>query len=459
MKNEEVIGLGYLPSMTLDELERYLNDADTKTADERSKVAQKVDSMLTMSYDDEFKFDSPLIPYSNSKISDLFKTTKLTQPSTESDIKVKATANDLKILLNQTTFGNTGAWLRLVHSGFAVKLKPIDANTRINLQAAIAGGVIGFFRHFTGDIYTSVYIHAVREIVNLFISLIDYSTFSVPAKKDIRKFIKVKDLNLIKIALLKLMYPNGYDGFRYICGHAINNPIQTIVDGETITKIDTRVCGRESEPITMNLDELVYIQDDFTEEQIIQLNNTQKNSLTDTQVLKYQEEFKYNQATTTVVDESLGLSISADSGNVFNYLNKSTKWLEEVLLKKNIEYDDVTALADVINTTSVGKYFYAISRIEGPMHYADADAINVESVLTLSSNPTLASKVIDVAKENIANSAYVVAIPKYKCPVCTENQKLKDAENPEVVEDDETKNPNDELITNINVLDLFTYLA
>lgn len=455
----DTIGLNYLPSMTLSELERYLNDTDRKTDDEKSNIAQKVDSILTMSYDDEFKFENRLIPYTTSAISNLFKTTTLTQPTTEVETKVKASINDLKLLLNQTTFGNTGVWLRLVHSGFSVKLKPIDAVTRINLQAAIASGVIGFFRHFTGDIYTSVYMHAEREIANLFINLIDYSTFSIPPKKDIKKFIKVKDLNLIKIALLKLMYPNGYEGFRYICGHLVEQPVEANIDGETKTTKDNRVCGRESEPITINLDELVYMQNDFTEEEIIQLNNTQKNSLTEKQVLEYQAKFKYNEPTTSSIDDALGISVTTDSGHLHNYLNKSTKWLEEVLLNKNIEYDDVSALSELIATTSVGIYYYTIARIESAMHYADADAINIESVLTLSSNPTLASRVIDVAKENIANSAYVVAIPKYKCPICAEKQK-ESIEDVEIVEEDNTdKNQNSDLITNINVLDLFTYLA
>ena len=444
----------YLPSMTVDQLLQYTEEASGKTNEEvKAKMLDISQYMTQFMYDDEFTYNNRLMPYKNSVLANAIKKTKMTAPDETPDQKVKATANDLRVLLSQSTYGVTGVWLRLLHSGFSVKLKPIDAMTRINLQADIAKGMIDFNRLFTGDMSSAIYFDIEEKIMKVFLDSIDYTTFMSPSDKHFLKYVMMKDSRLIAITLLVLMHPNGYEGFRYVCGETINT-----VDDKDGEQVKTNICGAESDALTIDLDELIYIQNDFTEDEITQLQKQQKNILSEKEVLAYQEKFKYNKPTTKTVDEDAQLQVTFAGGSMHNYITKSRKWMEEIILKSGMNTkNDLEILSRVVSNSAVGKYYYAITRIETPIHYADQDSIDVKSILTVSTNKELADKIIFEAKENIANTAYAIAVPKYTCPSCAASKAAKKAElvEGEVVEEE----LNNDLVTNINVLDLFFYLV
>ena len=441
----------YLPSMTIEDMEKFVidNSKDGSILPEYNDIA--VD-LLNGVYDHYANISGSYIPFKESNIANLLKVTKMASAKETPDTAIKATANDLRVLLSQSSFGVTGLWVRMIHSGFSIKLKPINAVTRVNLQADIANGVISFNRIFSGDIYTSVYVNAEDKIVTLFLSLIDYTTFDVPAKKGLVKFIKTLDLNLMKIAILALMYPNGYDGFTYICSEHISMEAN---DGSKKEKL----CGRESTPITIDITEMVYIQNDLTDDEIKQLSITHKNALTEKDVLDYQSKFKYNKPTIATIDENIGMKITADAGYVYNYLTKSKKWLSEVILTSNVQTsNDIEMLVEMVGNSVVGKYWYGISRLETENYFADESVITLDSILTVSSNPELANKIIKAIKENILDSAYTIAVPKYVCPECKTRKKQEEAD---IIDsdNDQIEESNNSLVTNINVLDLFISLV
>lgn len=450
----------YLPSMSIADLDKFcskirddsIKDLTSKGTSRNTEDLSKLDDMANLVYDHDKTYTNALKHIKESNLGTMFKPTKLTVPEIEAETKVKATNKDLNLLLNQVTFGTTGVWVRLVHSGFSVKLKPMNGVAKINLQASIANGVIEFVRLINGDINTGVYVSAEEEIIKAFIAHIDYSTFDIPMKKNILKYIKTKDMNLIKTGLLAIMNPNGYSGFRYVCGETIevsNDDNEDVSVKKTKPKKNqSTICSRESDEFILDLEDLVYIENDMTEEEMIQMQKTQKGCLTEKDVLGYQEKFKYNNPITEALDETTKTTITLDPSDLYTYITKSKKYMEEVILKSNIvSKTEIDLLVNMINTSSVGKYYYAISRIETESLYIDSSSLDVDSILTMSSNPEISNKIIELGRKINSQSAYIIGVPRYTCPICMEAKKDK-----EDIKDDS-------LVTPINVLNLFFYLV
>ena len=453
----------YLPSMSIDDLDRFCNkirtdniaDVNNKGSNKNSEDLTKLDDMVNLVYDHDEVYSNALKYIKESSLGTMFRTTKLTIPTLEAETKVKASSKDLNLLLNQVAFGTTGVWVKLLHSGFSVKLKPMNAVTKINIQASIANGVIEFVRLINGDINTGVYVYTEEEIIKVFISHIEYSTFDIPMKKNILKYIKTKDLNLIKVGLLAIMNPNGYNGFKYICGETIeiSSEDKENKDDKEIDKKQTTICSRESDEFVLDLEDLVYVENDMTEEELIQMQKTQKGCLTEKDVLSYQEKFKYNNPISETLDDNTKTTIVLDPSNLYTYITKSKKYMEEVILKSNIvSKTEIDLLVNMINTSSVGKYYYAISRIETESLYIDSDSLSIDAVLTISSNIEISNKIIELGRKVNSQSAYIIGVPRYTCPICLELKKNKSKDKEETAEDDS-------LVTPINVLNLFFYLV
>lgn len=330
----------------------------------------------------------------------------------EDGTKKKATKATLELMLNQSVFGRAGGLIRLAHSGFSVMLKPIDGAERLALQHRIATNVITLHRELTGDMYTGVYVTIHEAIIDLFISKIDYTTIDIEKRADIRKYIRVKDLGLIQLAILDMIYPTGYD-FNYICGE------MRIVDNKE------DFCSNTSEVHRIGMKELLYIADDLTDREYEQLMTDTANSISIASIKKYQENFKYNQPTTfTLLDNTY--TIEPGMADVF--ITKSKNWLKSTIVENPIfkSGSDIEILKTLINMSKIGMYYYAISKIENDVYEALGDDITTQHINILSTRDDVATLFVDAAKSTLAFSYYQLGAPKYTCPTCIELKAHKD---------------------------------
>lgn len=425
----------YLPSLTVDELNRLVDDA---TVAKDAKLNKIVKNAYDLIYDEAYEYNQ-LIKRSNSNLGEIFKTLSVRgQAISEDGTKIKANATTLSALLTQTTFGKTGMILRLPHSGFSVKLKVITASMRSDLQYNIANSIIQLDRVFSGDLYTAVFVEITDTVMRFFLDLVDYATVDYRKKDDLLKLIKLKDLNLIMLSIAKLIYPEGYEDFSYVCGETIKDE-----DGAS------RICADTLDVGLVDLDEFIYYTHEFSEDELKQLMKNEKNSISVLQVEKYQNSFKHNEPAQVTIDD---LTFTIDGGSIKNHIDKSKEWLElSVVNNDSFDKEDIEIIAELIQVSSLGKYYYALSKVENDSYVSND--ITVEHINILSSNPAVAEAVIKVAKASLASSAYVIGVPKYTCSSCYSNQK------PELDENGNPKPKEETIISNINVIDLFTYLV
>lgn len=438
-----------LPTLTVEQLDNYYESAAAGVSDagEKEILRGKGETLIELVYTDDFLHEK-VTRSDKSKIIDILKKyTVLSRTQSDDGVLKKANKNEINMILNQATFGTTGTFIKLIHSGFGVKLKPIQAIERADFQHAIATSIIPVTRMLSGDLYTGVYAKIVREVIRLFLKQLEFSTADIPGRnlENILKYIKLKDLNLIMVGVLKLMYPDGYDSFRYICGEII----KVDKDGSTTTKS----CGVESDVLTIDMNELVYVDDEsFSAFELSLLNTTSRNSIKIDEVIKYQEGYKYNQPLSVDITEDLKFTL--DSGSIENYLTKSEEWLNKVVIESDsFAPNNIDTIVKIIENSAVGRYFYCIDSITSGDVVIDKKDFGVDEVKTLSTNPGISTAIEYNSKSMLNNSGYLVAVPKYTCPSC--EARLK--ENPNTEE--ENTNPNSDIITNLNVIDLFIYLA
>lgn len=431
----------FLPSLTIEELNRLVDQSITKNDPLINKALKNTYDLIL---DDSFVYTN-IVPIKKSVIPEALKTLSIKSSGIPEDgKKIKANNNTLTSILTQSTFGKTGLLLKLPHSGFAVKLRVITASMRSDLQYNLAHSIITIERNFTGDLYTAVYVLINETISRFFLELIDYATVDYKKKEDLLKYVKVKDLNLIQLAIMSLIYPEGYDEFAYICGNEITEESE-VEQSKDIKK----VCSASAEAGTIDLNELLYLTGDFTENELNQLHKTEKNCLSIKSVEDYQESFKYNEPMIVDLDD---LTFTLEGGSLKNYIDKSKEWIRTSILENDsFDKDEIDVIATLIEQSAIGKYFYTINKIENES-YISSD-INVEHINIMSTNPVLADLVVNSAKTMLGLSAYIIGVPKYTCPDCLSRVVPKvDEEGNEIVTEPE-------VMTNINVLDLFIYLV
>jgi hypothetical protein len=465
-----------LPTLPLKSLIGYLNNP------EQIELAS---DLWYLTYDDEIVNDENLTKMTNTKYS-LLRESKIESYKKRNDgTKKKATKDTLELMLNQSVFGRAGGLIRLAHSGFSVMLKPIDGSERLALQHRIANNVITLHRELTGDMYTGVYVTIHEAIIELFISKIDYTTIDIEKRADIKKYIKVKDLGLIQLAILDMIYPTGYE-FKYICGEL------KIVDSKE------EICSETSESHRIGIKELLYIADDLTDSQYEQLMSDTAKSISIAKVREYQENFKYNAPVTFNLLDNI---YTIDPGMVDNFLEKSKNWLRSSIVENPMfkTGSDIEILKALINNSKIGMYFYTISKIENDVYEAPGSSITVQHINILSTRDDVTALFVGAAKSSLAYSYYQIGAPKYTCPSCaiSKQEKLEVEEEwnkpkqvdaiesnddddlvktqtfiddvepnmyiePETVRVDiktEKLPDNKDIFTNINILDLFSLLV
>ena len=400
-----------LPTLTMESIMGYLNNDDLRDL---------ASDLWFLTYDDTIinGGKTKLNKMTDTKYNLMRESTISGYKKREDGTKKKATKATLELMLNQSVFGRAGGLIRLAHSGFSVMLKPIDGAERLALQHRIATNVITLHRELTGDMYTGVYVTIHEAIIDLFISKIDYTTIDIEKRADIKKYIRVKDLGLIQLAILDMIYPTGYD-FNYICGE--------------MRMIDNKedFCSNTSEVHRIGIKELLYIADDLTDKEYEQLMSDTANSISIANIKKYQENFKYNQPTTFTLLDNL---YTIEPGMVDVFINKSKNWLKSTIVENPIfkSGSDIEILKTLINMSKIGMYYYTISKIENDAYEALGDDITTQHINILSTRDDVATMFVEAAKSTLAFSYYQLGAPKYTCPTCIELKAHKEEDNTDI---------------------------
>jgi len=376
-----------------------------------------------------------MTPLLDSKLPTLIQTLSIGSSSGNESGGDKIVTNkiNMKRIITQSVYGKTGQFIKLIHSGFGIKLKPTTPSDRVALEYNIANSVLNVDRKLSGDVHTSVYYHINEIIMKYVISKIEYTTLKISKHENIDKYIRVKDLDLLRVAILDDIYPDGYSNFKYIC-----NIIIPSSDAET----PDRVCANLSDPHKIKISNMIYINDDFTDDEVAFISNTVKSSVSINDVTKYQAGLSYNKPETITIDD---LTYTLSDGVVRDYLDKSREWVRsEVLSSPSYEDDMIDVLVDIVKAAEIGKYYYTIVKIETDQYVSDGTSpLDAEDVRILSANQIVKEKLILGSKAMLDNSAYVVGAPNYICPSCK-------AKNPDHNVDE---------IYPINVLDFFIFLV
>lgn len=438
--NNPLMPVVTLPTLTPQALEQYI--LNTASKDEKAKeIAAELYMLLN---DDAPVIETKLFKATNQANS-LIKKKHITSTELDDEGKKRtADKNTLEVLLSQEVFGRTGSTIRLPHSGFTVRMKPIQATERIELERLIANSVIQLHRSLSGQILSGIYVHIYKEIFNFFISKIESTTAAVERINDLRKIIRTKDLPIILISILDMIYPDGYD-FNYICG-------EIVLENDV-----NEICGNTSEVYRIDIKDLVYITDDLKPTELEQLYIDKPYSISLNAIKAYQAGMKYNEPAKVNIGN---LTITLESSVVDRFINRSEEWLKNnVINHESFERDDVELLTKLINTSKVGMYYYMIESIETPTHITDTkgNTITVNVVNILSTNTDIADLFTIAAKASVLYTYHTIGVPKYTCPSCLANKNPED--NSELTEAEKIQKHNNEIITNVNLIDLFSILV
>lgn len=420
-----------LPTLTEEQLADFLKDH----VDDMDKMTDTI-KIVDLIYN-KAVLENTLLP-AGGIVPNIVSSKRLINNDEELDEKRNANADTLSSILNQSCLGATGIFIKLLHSGFSVRLKPFTGADKVDLEYRISSSIIKLDRNIAGHMYTAMHVKIIDIILDVFLSMIDYTTINV-ANSKLLKFIKTKDLNLILIGIIGAMYPNGYN-YAYVCGEKIAVNEGTTVCGNVYT-------NATDDRVKIDITELLYLRDDLSESEKIQLSKTKKNEISEADVIKYQENFKYNKVDTISFSE-FNLKFTLDSGNLKDYLQVSNKWIEEFIIgPDSFIKDDAESIIKLLSVSSIGEYLYCISKIENSTHEAGRASITSDNVKILSSNTKLAELFNIASVSHINNSIYTIGVPKYICPSCLARHK-KDG-----------TTPSEELLTNVNILNVFWYLV
>lgn len=425
-----------LPSLTLDQLDEYSKTDRSSLTTEQHTALQEA---YNLSYDDEPRDQLDYEKITKTKLESVITSRTMNIDHTPDGSVIKANKSQFALMMNQTVFGSTGIFIKLIHSGFGIKLRPISASDRVELEHELASMLIPINRLIIGDINSGINAKSVESIINFAINHMEYTTVARKSggslHNKMHKLINDGDIPLIALGVLKLIHPDGYNGFNYICGN-------TIKDDNGAED----VCKFTSNPMTVDLEEFLFTTYEFTDKETAQLNKREKDSVTESEVEEYQANLSYNKPVDIKVDEDTIFTIQ--HGSVENYLKKSNSWVEEAVISNNtFDQGDIAKIIRIINNTALGKYFYLITKIQIKSFYYNGKDLDIENIKTISSNEDLTNSIIDACKIMLHNGAYIIGVPNYNCPSC--EAKIKNGE----------LTPKPEVITRINIISLFTHLV
>lgn len=360
------------------------------------------------------------IEHNDSKIGARELTTKNKQPKGGEFRGKDAIAEFTKYL----GLGNP-IQMPLWHSGFHIALSPITETEMINLENAIANTTTILGRHTNTLIYSNYSVAVVKVLMDFIVRKLIMATVTLNKKEDIVDLIKIQDLPFVALALVKSMYPNGYNDTR----RCVNS---TVIeeDGPNIGKVKCdNVINSKIEPLALQFVDKSKLSD----EHILHMSKVKPNSVSVSEVREYQNTMHNvsdSKDFTLSIDENVTFTIRLKNISIKDYIEKGEIWVNHIEKLVNgvttTKSDEKNKLGKAITysksmlLTQYSPYFESVTF--GDNITTDDKAIH-GIFEKLSGIDKVAEEVQKKINEHIVSSTIaIVGVPIYVCPKCNSVQ-------------------------------------
>jgi hypothetical protein len=340
----------------------------------------------------------------------------------------KTNKESIKLKLAESLGIGTASHVPLWHSGFWVTIKPMKNREKIKLFLELAENINELGKKTHDLIYANTTYLFAKTILDFIRPRIVDTSFNVPEDKDIFDYIKVQDLNILVWGLLKTMYPKG---FNYIL--QCKNTLKLQEDKKPLCNFKAEVMLDLSKMLWVDTKRLSENED---YDHIAHMSKRRSRSVTEEEVLKYQETLDANNGDTysfTSNDLSVVLNVESPSiskfleyGELFinNMNNTINELIEEGLLnEKSVITNKQEAEFVILKTIELQMYNHFVKSIvvNGEIQTEPND---INDMLEIISNDNKLKKEIkDKIIKYIDNSLIaIIGIPDYTCPVCKQSQ-------------------------------------
>lgn len=305
----------------------------------------------------------------------------------------------------------------LWHSGFHITITPPTESQIIDIYRQYASDLVTVGRSTNGIIYSNTSVIAIKVLVNLIFErgLVHSTSIKDWKSKDLTKLIKITDLYPLLLGLLKAQYPRGFNYDRSCiadpneCRHTVSKKI----DFSKLLYVDKAV---------------------LTDNQKAHMKNRKPESITEEEVLSYQNGIKTN----TSVRYDIGKKAEIDSlyintkvPTINDEIEIGLNWISTTedmavqVLEEESEEEKKSAIWSYTNASIMMEMSHWVDSIEVDS-LSIPDRVDVNNNLTmLSSDDTIRESFYDSVNKYISNATLaMVAIPAYKCPACGKDQSV-----------------------------------
>ena len=317
-------------------------------------------------------------------------------------------------------------------------MSDIKESEIIDIELALANNEISLGRETSGLLYSNTSVALVRIVTDFIISKIktDSLTMTLAKKQDIRKLIKIQDLNPLVMGLIAAFTPNGFDHVR-TCKSVVDAPkkeTKITYDDEDMSDIENNHtdnvlnCNHIVEAV-VDAKKLLWVDKEaLTDEQFEHMAKRSPGSTTVDEVIKYQDSLQVNEVKTREVLYKGGV-IKFDLKNPFleKHISVGERWITNVIKSLDKLFTEEMS-TEQKNTMIINRsrcnllsiYEHYIDYITFSNGQGTRDKAAIQNILEIIAGDEEAfAALIDVFYSFIDETTIaLVGIPTYICPKC-----------------------------------------
>lgn len=297
----------------------------------------------------------------------------------------------------------------LWHTGIWVTLKAPSEGSLLELERRLATSKAELGRDTSGLSFSNKNIYTVMHIVNFALDHVYDASVKNITKEYLKKHIACTDIPMLVWGLACASYPSGYD-FARPC----------TVQPDNCTHI---VTGK------VNIGKLIWTDTEALSMTQRRMMSRRNEKVTEDHIKQYKDEHSRGGPNTVAIQEGLRLRVGVPS--ISEYETAGYQWVDGIsrLLESSL---GVTLKGDERRVfieeqslaTTLRQYGHWVKEIEVGDELIN-DRVTIDGVLnTFSSDKKIRNTILQEVGKYIDNATIsFIAIPKYSCPNCGEEQK------------------------------------
>lgn len=321
----------------------------------------------------------------------------------------------------------------LWHSGFWVTLKPMKQKDFINLYTALNSASIELGRSTTSLVFSNYSVVIVRIIMDFILDCITDTTINLKESEDIRKYIKIQDINPLINGLLATMYPKGISILK-----TCNNSL--IMTDQNQPKCDYTIRA------DLDNKKLLWVDRKSLNDKLLdQMSKRLSKSVSVDSCIEYQRELE---ATTALKDKTViipinngesNIEITLSTPSILKHIERGEAWVNDIIktVEKIVTEDSKVnkedKLQEFITISRANAYNSYIKSIKDSDGYVFKTDEEIEKVLDLISydNDTYDAILKEITKFTDNAVIAIIATPDFTCPKCKASQIDENDKNPD----------------------------